>query len=177
MSNPRFIRFALEKDYAVHTVPNRFDFSDEEKSQVWFTGKEYDNVKQNVKRAVSRIEDGSVFLTECTRGLEGKTKQGSMNKQVAVLDGICAVLLEQERQRQDRRDDVQSIRAVYIEQTQIHANAALEQGMKDADYENEEEAAPFVQKQLPRTRGRGRIQRLLFKRSGDPSDLKMHGRS
>jgi hypothetical protein len=177
MSKSTFVQFALEKDYAVHTVPSRLDFSAEEKAQVWLTPQEYSFMKHNVRRVVANMEDRFVHMAECTRGLESKTEKGSMDQKVAVLDGLCAVILEQERQRQDGRNDVSTIRAAYLEQTQIHATAAVERGMKDTEYENEEDIAPFVQKELPRTKGRGRIQRLLFNRRGSPMDLKLSVRS
>jgi hypothetical protein len=175
MSRPRSVQFALEKDYKIHTVLSSRDYSSGEKARVWLTPAECRIMKRSASHVVLQMEERAVSISACTRGLEGKTEKGAMDKKVAVLDGICAVLLEQERQRQDGRNSVDCIRSVYIEQTQIHANAALERGTKDAKYESEPEVAPFVQKELPRTRGRGRIERLLSfkrKRGGNSTDWK-----
>jgi hypothetical protein len=71
-------------------------------------------------------------LSSTTRGLECKTLEGAEQKKIATLDGLCAVLLEQERQKQKNMVDEERIRQAYLAYTQVPAMAALKQGRLDA---------------------------------------------
>ena len=67
-----------------------------------------------------------------TRGLESKTLEGAEHKKISILDGLCAVLLEQERQRQKDVVDEEKIREAYLAYTQVPAMIALKQGKLDS---------------------------------------------
>lgn len=67
-----------------------------------------------------------------TRGLESKTLHGAREKKIVVLDGLCAVLLEQEQQRQQGRCDPEDIRAAYLGYSFDAAVAAAKKGLQDA---------------------------------------------
>lgn len=167
----RSVRFALEKDYDVYTVPSRHEFSYKEKSQMWLTQEEYKIMKYELRRIVDLMSRHGSRMSECTRGLECKTPNGSMNKKIASLDGMCAVLLEQERQGQDGIRDAKRIRGAYVEMNQVYVKAAAEQGLQDSRYDEEKATKRYEDKRSPLKRGRGRIQRLLFKGSRDSLDL------
>lgn len=171
-------RFALEKDYTVHEVPHRGDYPREE---IWYQRQEYDKFRDEIKRIVALIERRTRYgrpklapsIQECTRGLECQTQEGAVAKRVACLDSICAVLMEQDHQQSVGKFSDEAIRRRYIEMNCIHVEAALKQGQKDADYENETEIVQGSnntsgnKKAAGRTmvnsrRNRNRISRLLF---------------
>jgi hypothetical protein len=171
------VRFALERDNDVHTVPSRHEYSYEEKAKIWLTREEY-KIMKNETYGIVQVMDSNRHprSRECTRGLEFKTEKGAMNKKIAILDGICAVLLEQENQRQEGIHDARRIRKHYIEMNEVYVRAAAEQGSRDSRHAEEEEDEPalscFTDKNWPVEKGRGRIRRLLlFKgRQGNPRD-------
>ena len=172
-------RFALEKDYKVHCVPHRWDYDAAERSQMWVTKQEYQDIRDEVKRIASlmdrRLKYGRQKLTplgECTRGLDCQTQEGAVAKKVACLDGICAVLMEQEHQQSVGDFCDESIRKRYIEMNCVHVEAAIKRAQKDADHENEgttsQSSSPNVDsgkaggRIVNTRRNRNRISRLLF---------------
>jgi hypothetical protein len=170
------VRFALEEDNDIHTVPSRHEYSYEENAKIWLTREEYKIMKNETYRIVEAMDSNRHPRSrECTRGLEFKTEKGAMNKKIASLDGICAVLLAQEHQRQEGIHDVGRIRKAYIEMNEVYVRAAVEQGARDSRHAEEKDDEPdqscFTDKNWPIERGRGRIRRLLFKgRQGRPGD-------
>jgi hypothetical protein len=138
---------------------------------MWLTQEEYKIMKYELRRIVDLMSRHGSRMSECTRGLECKTPNGSMNKKIASLDGMCAVLLEQERQGQDGIRDAKRIRGAYVEMNQVYVKAAAEQGLQDSRYDEEKATKRYEDKRSPLKRGRGRIQRLLFKGSRDSLDL------
>jgi hypothetical protein len=161
------VRFALEKDNDVHTIPSRHEYSYEEKAKIWLTREEYKIMKSETYRIVQVMDSNRQPRSrECTRGLEFKTEKGAMNQKIASLDGICAVLLEQEQQRQEGIFNAGRIRMAYIEMNEVYVRAAAEQGSRDsrrAEEDDEPALGCFTDKNWPVERGRGRIRRLLFK--------------
>ena len=184
-------RFALEKDYEVRFVPNRRDYNATERAEIWYQRQEFEEFRDEIQRIVSLMErksnsrhgryqrravvGGVDQIQEYTRGLECQTKQGSVAKKVATLDGICAVLMEQDHQQSIGCFSVQAIRRRYIEMNFVHVEAALKQGQNDADYENEADILKIIDdsdrrmviNKASRTivnsrRNRSSITRLLF---------------
>ena len=115
----RHVQFALEKDYSVHSIPNRNQFSAKEKAKIWLSRDDYAQMKKDLRRVVDLMERHGPRMSVCTRGLESKTTKGAMDKKVASLDGICSVLLEQERQNQSGTQNPENIRRAYIEMNAV----------------------------------------------------------
>lgn len=178
----RVVRFALEKDYEVHIIPSRFDYSGEERSQIWLDLEDYRRISQEVKAITSAIDRRArhgkkrvLPKNECTRGLESHTRNGCVARKVAILDGLHAVLMEQDHQQNKGTFRVEAIRNRYIEMSCVSVRAARQRGEEDALYENEAETVdlPTASKNfgrirnaphelVNRQRSRGRIRRLLF---------------
>ena len=165
------VQFALEKDNKVHSLPSRHEYSYSERAKIWFTREENTIMKYEMGRIVDLMERHGNRMSECTRGLESKTRKGAMDKKIAALDGICAVLLEQERQRQEGIQDFGRIRSAYVEMNAVYVRAAVEQGLQDAQYNEEKDEKPYVEKKRLPKRGPGRIQRLLLFKGGSSSPV------
>jgi hypothetical protein len=103
--------------------------------------------------------------TSTTRGLECKTLEGAEQKKIATLDGLCAVLLEQERQKQKNVVDEERIRQAYLAYTQVPAMAALKQGRLDARIH--EDALPASQK----AGGKGIVSRKSYFKNFSNDDM------
>jgi hypothetical protein len=176
--------FALEKDYKVHLVPHRWDYDASQRAEIWYGRQDYEEFRKGIKRIVELMERNysrngrqqlpPLLQEECTRGLESQTHRRAVAKKVASLNGICAVLVEQDHQKSVGNFSVadEAIRKRYIEMNCVHVEAALKQGQKDAEYENHE-AEVLQQQQIANKnqagqtlvsarRNRSRISRLLF---------------
>ena len=180
--NRKRVRFALEKDYAVHTIPHRLDYDASQRSEIWVSLEEYETIREEVKRIVSLMDRRTRYgrqklapVQECTRGLECQTQQGAIAKKVASLDGICAVLMEQDHQQSIGNFNGECIRRRYMEMTSGHVEAALRRAEQDADYDSpeDENSRNLPEKQHSMKRGRNapivnfrpnrsRLSRLLF---------------
>ena len=73
------------------------------------------------------------------RGLENKTQNGSVKKKMANLDGVCAVLVEQERQKREGMitspqsdESLNLISKAYRQVTAANVREAMERGGYDA---------------------------------------------
>ena len=164
------VRFALEEDYQVHDGPN--SYTDAERSLVWFTKEDYDIMRTEARHVIEAMENGTSKLTNvCTRGLGHKTRDGAYRRKMVILDSICAVLIEQERQRNECCSDEELIRNAYVEISAKNALLALEQGQRDSLFEQEEqsqseEIATLAQTE-PIKQGRsGRISRFISRVAG-----------
>jgi hypothetical protein len=159
------VRFALEKDYQLYDVVHHY--TKEESASVWWTREEYKETKKEAQAIIDALEYGSTRIGECTRGLEKKTRDGCIQKRLAVLDSICAVLMEQDRQFQQGMSGVNLIRRAYLTMTAKTAVEAREQGAEDAqcydETEHENGYNPTIQKTLTvkKARRNSRIQRFF----------------
>mmetsp|Transcript_14497 Transcript_14497/g.23535 ORF Transcript_14497/g.23535 Transcript_14497/m.23535 type:complete len:365 (+) Transcript_14497:167-1261(+) len=77
-------------------------------------------------------EEDVVGCTPSTRGLEALTPYGARHKKIVMLDGMCAVFLEQEKQKQLNIKNADRIREAYVAYTHEAAIAARERGQSDA---------------------------------------------
>ncbi len=141
------VRFALQRDYQVYTVPHRWNYDISQRAELWLTGKEYQDIRDDIKRISNLMSRKSKNKgrnsnfgppQECIRGLERQTRQGAVAKKVASLDGIHAVLVEQENQQILNVFDADAIRERYVEVSAVNVLAAIEQGKKDARYDDDD---------------------------------------
>jgi len=86
------------------------NFTDDEVYQSWFRRKDYQRIKTSFQYIVQRISNNTWqgdTNNETMRGLEYRHREGSMKRKANKLNGLMAVLDEQERQwRRDVDDDV-----------------------------------------------------------------------
>jgi hypothetical protein len=157
------VRFALEKDYQVYDAVHQY--TEEEHASAWWSIEEYRETKKATQAIVDALAYGRTQIVECTRGLEKKTRDGSIQKRLASLDSICAVLMEQERHLQEGISDVKLIRRAYLTITAKTTVEAREQGATDALYdetEDEIECNPTIRNTLSVKKERpGRFQRFF----------------
>ena len=131
------VRFALDDEMCqTHPVRRLDSYTKEERSQIWFTRDDYKVMNEETKAVLDSMENGSSTNNAqyyfYTRGLENKTHAGSVKKKMASLDGICAVLVEQERQSKLRIVDENQISKVYRQATAANVREAMERGGYDA---------------------------------------------
>ena len=81
----------------------------------------------------------SICRGHYVRGLENKTQNGSVKKKMANLDGVCAVLVEQERQKREGMitspqsdESLNLISKAYRQVTAANVREAMERGGYDA---------------------------------------------
>jgi hypothetical protein len=84
------------------------------------------------KRSTVTAEDCCVVdFAPSSRGLESLTPVGARQKKILILDGMCAVFLEQERQRQQNTYNPHLIRNAYVAYSSEAAQAAAALGLRD----------------------------------------------
>jgi hypothetical protein len=157
------VRFALEKDYQVYDVVHQY-YTEEEHASLWWSREEYRETKKEAQAIVDALESNGRIVV-CTRGLEQKTRDGSIQKRLAALDSICAVLMEQERQFQQGISGVELIRTAYLMITAKTTVEARERGAEDAlcdETEDEFEYNPATQDNLSWKKERPSSRRQRF---------------
>ena len=89
-------------------------------SEIWFTASEYDAFKKDVKLTLKLHKTGILQVDVCDelcmRGLEGRTKEGSLRRKQNKFEAVDTVLFEQGRQLLDYPDkpaDPQAISDAY----------------------------------------------------------------
>lgn len=95
-------------------MPRINDLSPEEVASVWFTKEEYSHMRELDQIILNGMDRGYNLGDSCIRGLEGRTPRASMGKRILILDGICAVLLEQDDQRAKGECDPEKMATFYM---------------------------------------------------------------
>jgi hypothetical protein len=119
-------------------IPHSSQFSNRHLTSCFYTTEEFAYITAENNTILKCMMIGGEGIrhvetsSSTTRGLECKTLEGAEQKKIATLDGLCAVLLEQERQKQKNVVDDERIRQAYLAYTQVPAMAALKQGRLDA---------------------------------------------
>jgi hypothetical protein len=138
------VRFQKDQDLVtVHPITPRSQFTRQFIQQGWYNFEDYHMISQENNHILKCMMIGGEGIKHVetsestTRGLESKTLEGAEHKKISILDGLCAVLLEQERQRQKDVVDEERIREAYLLYTQVPAMAALKQGKLDSRVESD----------------------------------------
>lgn len=123
----------------VRPIPHSSQFTHKFKQNGWYSMEDYQEISSENNQILSHMMIGGQNMLKhvetsesTTRGLESRTLEGAEHKKISILDGLCAVLLEQERQRQKDEVNEERIREAYLQYTQVPAMAALKQGKLDA---------------------------------------------
>lgn len=144
------IRFA-EKNEIFH-IQHLDDMTDEEVFNIWYTSKEYSEIKQAYQVTIFMMESGETITGDehTSRGLEYRTQEGAWARYENKRDAYNAVLDEQDRQWKVDKDDYEKIRQIYLKHSTKCANAAIVRALQDErdikEFTAEEEAATKVKK-------------------------------
>ena len=111
------------------------NFTDDEVDRAWYKRQDFTAMKQSFQSIVRRLGNGSWegdSDTETARGLEYRHREGAMKRKVNKLNGLMAVLDEQERQWQNgiEHNDV-AISDAYVSINLKCSFSARMMGMKD----------------------------------------------
>lgn len=164
------VRFAPEDKFQVIQIPHRLDFTPRERFMYWISDEEFHLAREGTKTIVAKmnkqqLENKRNYIRLYTRGLETQTKNGQATKRMAVAGSVCAVLIEQGRQKFTGIVDPEIIREKSMERSLPHVQAAIQRG--DEDYLASIQPDPLW-KALPTSLVQGqritrrRISRILF---------------
>lgn len=126
----RSVRF-VEAATAVHEIPHIDDLSQQEVDDVWFTRSDYRRMKKEDEPIIKMLQSSTITPSHA-RGLENKCPMGAMQSRLAILDGISAVMQEQDRQIKVGRYDPDMMRSKYELATAEFGHEAYERGLSDA---------------------------------------------
>mmetsp|Transcript_10727 Transcript_10727/g.15784 ORF Transcript_10727/g.15784 Transcript_10727/m.15784 type:complete len:237 (-) Transcript_10727:304-1014(-) len=119
---------------SVREVLHVNDYTDDEMILTWYRGEDYQKIKMSFYHVVQKISSGcwrGDTDQETSRGLEYRHMEGSNRRKTNKLNGLMAVLDEQERQWKEGFEDDESIRAVYHMVTVDCAQSAYLMGIND----------------------------------------------
>eukprot|EP00540_Astrosyne_radiata_P018581 CAMPEP_0116860966 /NCGR_PEP_ID=MMETSP0418-20121206/22745_1 /TAXON_ID=1158023 /ORGANISM="Astrosyne radiata, Strain 13vi08-1A" /LENGTH=168 /DNA_ID=CAMNT_0004495505 /DNA_START=56 /DNA_END=562 /DNA_ORIENTATION=+ len=134
----------------VHFVLHANDYSDEEYN--------FKQMRKQFVETVTKVADGSYEgdnEDQCARGLEYRSREGALKRKENKLQGLQAVLEEQDRQYAESIEDDEALRYVYVANTRHCADEARRLGMHDA-----EEAAIILKRNEKRSRSRKALARI-----------------
>jgi hypothetical protein len=93
------------------------NFTDEEILNAWYKKQDFQRIKMAFVHTVQQVANGTWpgdTEQDTARGLEFRHREGAMKRKVNKLNGLMAVLDEQERQWQGGYDDDEAIASAYI---------------------------------------------------------------
>lgn len=93
------------------------NFTDEEILNAWYKKHDFQRIKMAFVHTVQQVANGTWpgdTEHDTARGLEFRHREGAMKRKVNKLNGLMAVLDEQERQWQGGYDDDEAIASAYI---------------------------------------------------------------
>jgi hypothetical protein len=103
----------------------------EEKAATWFAKEEYQTMRRMDQFLIQAINMNTVPKEACTRGLEGRTPKESMKRRILMLDCVCGVLAEQDRQLSIGERDPRKIAEVYKEVSSESLQGAVDRATSD----------------------------------------------
>ena len=98
----------------------------------WFNKHDFRRMREADRRIVQKIRLGTPIPSEA-RGLEARSPIALMEKRLAKMDGIAAVLGEQSRQKDLGQRDDESIRNRYLIATRELVTEAITRASRDAE--------------------------------------------
>ena len=118
-------------------IPHLNDISEQQVRTTWYSKEEFSDIKSDRKLAVKRQSLGFFLELDtceelCFRGLEKRTREGSILKKTNRLSGIEAVLQEQSRQSLLGIYSPDDVAQVYIDTVFRARRAAHIKGLSDA---------------------------------------------
>ena len=125
------VKFAEKNE--ICPIQHLDDMSDEEVFAIWYTSKEYSEIKQAYQVTIFMMESGETITGDehTSRGLEYRTQEGAWARYENKRDAYNAVLDEQDRQWKVDKDDYEKIRQIYLKHSTKCANAAIVRALQD----------------------------------------------
>jgi hypothetical protein len=118
----------------VHEIKSLDDYTDEERCQTWFTREEFADIKASYRELIHRMSQRENIqdTDDCSiRGLEGRSRAGSKNRQEIIVASILAVLKEQTLQKSEGRNDPETLAIAYRTHSYHSLQAASIMGRRD----------------------------------------------
>ena len=136
MSNDGKKTVSFAPQAAVYRTTHVNDYSNEEYDAVWYSPKEIDLVKAECALTVTMMQTCTSLHTEmyCSRGLEYRTPIGQEMRRMNKLNGLVAVLNEQDRQYDENEYDPDAIACIYKQVTQHCQDDAHQLALRDERY-------------------------------------------
>ena len=135
-SSRRSVSFSTTIVETVETVLHISDYTPNEINDCWFSRDEFNLMKEQVQECVKLLENNSTTTsstTECTRGLEWRTKSGSKRHRRTKMAARDALIVEQEFMREDDGGiDADSLAQLYSSMTKKSLDEARTRGLQDA---------------------------------------------
>jgi hypothetical protein len=110
----------------------------EEKAATWFAKEDYQSMRRMDHFLIQAINSNTVPKEACTRGLEGRTPNESMKRRILMLDCVCGVLAEQDRQLSIGECHPGKIAEVYKEVAWEGLQGAVDRATSDAEAINDQ---------------------------------------
>jgi hypothetical protein len=114
----------------IQTTINLTDYSSNEKAATWYDAKDIYIFRQHRRETVRKLEEGQIGGC-CIRGLERLTREGSRQRHERLVEGLNAVLDEQDLQEMDGREKPEMLAHIYRLHTLRSRVAAYERGLQD----------------------------------------------
>jgi hypothetical protein len=130
---PRSVSFFMENEVVL--IPLIDDLSNEEIENTWYDFSEYARLKSINKTIVKMMKSGKYKETAAYsfRGLEYRISEG-LERQTVIRSKAREVLLdEQQRQRQEKIQDAETLAKVMHEATRDAVDVAIEWGRRDLE--------------------------------------------
>ena len=128
----RTVRFSLEVDVRTYRYLHVNDYTDEEYFSSWYRAEEYATIKRDITATIGTVQSGKDLNNNLftLRGLETRTKAGSLKRKMARLTGMIAVLDEQARQQKLEITNSKYLNMVY-NQVSVRCLREAQQRAKD----------------------------------------------
>jgi len=125
------VKFADKNE--VFPIQHLDEMTDEEIFEIWYTSREYSEIKQAYQLTIFMMESGETISGDehTSRGLEYRTQEGAWARYENKRDAYNAVLDEQDRQWKVDKDDYEKIRQIYLKHSTKCANAAIVRALQD----------------------------------------------
>ena len=128
-------RVSFAPKVEVHLVPHMQELSEEDRKATWWTSNDYELIKRMYRATVKLMMNGQVFANDdkdfCSRGLESKTRSGSLRRFRHKEHVRKAFLKAQLFQHQEGFSDPLYLAEIYAEYTRSSGDEAYCQGLAD----------------------------------------------
>lgn len=127
-------RLRFSKTLQVTPVLHINDMTEEERTSIWYSQLDYDAIKNKIHPLVRKMNTGAqveVSGKETSRGLEGRTREGSRRRKQNKYSSILSVIDEQERQLDAAENNPGLLAKVYKQATLSFQDDAYATGLKD----------------------------------------------
>lgn len=150
------VRFADKNELC--PIQHLDDMSDEEVFAIWYTSREYSDIKQAYQLTIFMMESGETITGDehTSRGLEYRTQEGAWARYENKRDAYNAVLDEQDRQWKVDKDDYEKIRQIYLKHSTKCANAAIVRALQD-----ERDVKDYLEEQQEKVKKTKKVKKIV----------------